>query len=54
MAEFEYNGGEAPATITGLLNRRAAASSGPWHQLHWAVRGSSGICNFHFVSIFHE
>jgi hypothetical protein len=30
------------------------ASSGPWHQLYWAARGSSGICHFHFLSIFHE
>jgi hypothetical protein len=25
-------------------------SSGPWHQLYWAARGSSGICHFHFLS----
>jgi hypothetical protein len=26
-------------------------SSGPWHQLYWAARGSSAICHFHFLSI---
>jgi hypothetical protein len=25
-------------------------SSGPWHQLYWAARGSSGICHFYFLS----
>jgi hypothetical protein len=25
-------------------------SSGPWHQLYWVARGSSGICHFHFLS----
>jgi len=27
---------------------------GPWHQLYRAARGSPGICNFSFLSIFHE
>ena len=25
-----------------------------WHQLYRAARGSPGICNFSFLSIFHE
>jgi hypothetical protein len=25
-------------------------SSGPWHPLYWAAKGSSGICHFHFLS----
>jgi len=28
--------------------------TGPWHQLHRASRGSSGICHFSFLSIFQE
>jgi len=29
-------------------------STGPWHQLYRAARGSPGICHFSFLSIFHE
>ena len=28
--------------------------TGPWHQLNRAARGSPGICQFSFLSIFHE
>ena len=28
--------------------------TGPWHQLYRAARGSPGICNFNFLSNFHE
>jgi len=37
-----------------FLNRRAAANTGPWHQLYRAARGSPGICHFSFLSNFHE
>jgi len=29
-------------------------STGPWHQLQRAARGSPGICHFSFLSNFHE
>jgi len=29
-------------------------STGPWHQLYRAARGSPGICHFSFLSNFHE
>ena len=30
------------------------STAGPWHQLYRAARGSSGICNFSFLSNFHK
>ena len=30
------------------------STTGPWHQLHRAARGSPEICHFSFLSIFHE
>jgi hypothetical protein len=29
-------------------------STGSWHQLYWATRGSPGSYHFSFLSIFHE
>ena len=30
------------------------STAGPWHQSYRAARGSLGICNFSFLSNFHE
>jgi len=30
------------------------SSTGPWHQLYRAARGSPGICHFSFPSNFHK
>jgi hypothetical protein len=37
-------------TKIGQLTQTLSGSSGPWHQLYGATRGSSGICHFHFLS----
>ena len=30
------------------------STTGPWHRLYRAARGSPGICHFSFLSNFHE
>ena len=40
--------------IALFRNRRAAAGTGPWHQLNRAARSSAGICHFNFPSNYHE
>ena len=48
-------GGMSPETVTQCFSTVGPQpSTGPWHQLYWAARGSPGICHFSFLSIFHE
>jgi len=37
-----------------LSNVGPRAGTGPWHQLYRAARGCPGVCNFSFLSNFHE